>query len=239
MHTRALYRTCVAAATLAITLSGCSGGDPSSKAKDPAEIVAASAQAAAHCTGVLASGLVQDTGSTNVRVDLHIVPGEGAIGHLTYRWGPLSVYLLEVVRLGENIYFQAIEQSFYEQIAGKKVEPSLVGKWVRASVNSTSLIRTLSSYTELPNLTRSFFDQHGKLSLGVVTRAIGTTVAEVNNDSTGEVLYVNDVGRPFPMQIIKAGADTNLGIVFDEWDAPRPITVPAGAIDIEALRAKT
>ena len=223
-----------------IALSGCgSSSDPPTKAKSPTEIVDASAHAAEHYTAVRASGLVQRTGKLYIRVDMVIMPGKGAIGHITYRWGPLSAYLIGFVRLGKNIYLEAPEESFYEQIAGGKVNPSLAGKWVRASTHSTNLIQILSSLTELPNLTRAFLDQQGKLSKGGTTGVAGENVVEVKNDATGEILYVATAGRPYPMQILESGASTDDGIVFDQWNQPAPIRAPPGAIDIEALGAKT
>lgn len=236
--TRALYRTCVAAATAVIGLSACSNSGPSTNAKSPTEIVDASAHAAERYTAVRAAGLVQDTGNLSIRVDMVIVPGKGAIGQITYRWGPVSVYVIELVKLGESVYVKALEKSFYERIARGKVNPSLTGQWVRASVNSTGLIRTLSSFTELPNLTQAFLDKQGKFSIGHATSVAGTNVVEVKNDTTGEVLDVATAGKPYPMQIIKSGANTVEGIVFDQWNRPTPISAPPNAIGIEALGAK-
>lgn len=240
MHRGASYLTCVAAATAAVAFSGCGSSDPSAKAKSPTEIVKASAHAAEHYAAVRATGLVQDTGKLEVRIDMVIVPGKGAIGGITYRWGPLSAYPVGFVKLGKSIYLQVLgKKSFYERLAGGRVDPSLVGKWVRASTHSTSLIATLASFTELPNLTRAFLHRQGKLSMGGMNSVAGLPTVEVKNDATGEVLYVASAGKPYPMQILKSGANTDYGIVFDQWNRPTAIRAPAGAIDIRALRAKT
>jgi hypothetical protein len=240
VHRRAFYRTCVAAATAAVALSGCGSSDPSIKAKSPTEIVNASAHAAEHYAAVRASGLVQDTGKLEVRVDMVIVPGRGAIGGITYRWGPFSAYPIGFVRLGQSIYLQVLnEKSFYERLAGGRVDSSSVGKWVQASTHSTGLIGTLTSFTELPNLTRAFLDRQGKLSKGGVSSVAGQAAVEVKNDATGEVLYVATAGRPYPMQILKSGANTVDGIVFDQWNRPAAISAPANAINVQALSAKT
>jgi hypothetical protein len=97
----------------------------------------------------------------------------------------------------------------------------------------------LTSFTELPNLTRAFLDRQGKLTKGGVSSVAGQAAVEVKNDATGEVLYVATAGRPYPMQILKSGANTVDGIVFDQWNRPAAISAPANAINVQALSAKT
>jgi hypothetical protein len=241
---RCAFYSCLAAATMAAAVAGCGSSDPAAKASSPAALVAASQQTAEHYTSVQASGLLAGTGSVYVRVDLKITPGVGAVGHITYRPNQSALYNLEVVRLGETIYFKARPihlgpyNNFYEQIVGRKAAPGLEGKWVRMSVKSTRLIRTLSAFTELPSLIRGFFDEGGKLSMGGRAGVVGQNVIEVKNDATGEVLDVLAAGKPYPTQILKSGASSVDGIVFDHWGWHWKFTPPSDAVDIEKLNAK-
>lgn len=232
MFARTLFSTCIAVvATLAI--AGC--GDPSgtaSRSQKPAETVAASQRATQHYTSVNASGLVPGA-CCRARVDIHIVPGKGAIGSISY-----TPYSLAVTRIGQTIYLNSPSSpNFYELIAGPKAAKRLQGRWIRASVETAGLIHTLSALTELPNLTHSFFGRPGKLSMGGVTFVAGTKVIEVKNDVTGEVLYVAASGNPYPLQILQSGASNSEGIVFDQWNRPVSISAPADAIDIEKIDA--
>ncbi|MFZ2050037.1 MAG: hypothetical protein WAU69_03775 [Solirubrobacteraceae bacterium] len=218
---------------MVVALPGCGSSDPSIQAKSPVEVVASSQQVAEHYTSVLASGLVQDTGNLYIRVDLHIVPGKGAVGYITYRRNDHEVYPIDIVLLGNAIYLKA-HQDFYERIGDGKAARYLAEKWTRSSVDSKSMFRTLAAYTELPNLTQGFFGQHGKLSMGAMTGVVGMKVVEVKNDATDEVLYVAASGKPYPIQILKGGAVSNDGIAFDHWNQPMVIIPPSKAIDLES-----
>jgi hypothetical protein len=220
-----------ALATLAI--GGCGNDQPATSGKQsPTAIVAASQHAAQHYISVLASGLVQDAGG-RVRVDIHIEPGKGVMGLISD-----SPYTVDLIRIGQNIYLKSAESAyalnFYEQIAGRKIATRLLGRWIHASVDAGSLIRTLSSFTELPNLTRSFFGRSGKLSM--VDR-VGSKAVEVKNDATDEVLNVAPSGTPYPVRILRSGASTNEGIGFDQWNRPLPISAPPDPIDIKKIAA--
>jgi hypothetical protein len=167
-------------------------------------------------------------------VDVHIAHGKGAVGTIAD-----APYTMEVIRIGQNIYLKSgYSPNFYERIAGRKAATHLLGRWIHASVNAGSLIRTLSSFTELSNLTRGFFGQPGRLSIGGMAGAVGIKVVEVKNNATNEVLYVATAGTPYPVQILQSGASTDDGIAFDQWNRPVPISAPPHAIDIEKINRK-
>lgn len=215
-------------------MAGC-GDSPStaSQAQKPAEIVAASQLAARHYTSVNASGVVSDTGGRD-RVDIHIVPGKGVIGDMSY-----TPYILEVIRIGETIYLNSKHfANFYELLAGPKAGRHMPGTWIRASVDTRGIIHTLSTMTQLPRLTDGFFGRDGTLSMGHMAVVDGAKVLEVKNNASGEVLYVATSGNPYPYQILESGASTSEGITFDEWNRPVSISAPPDAIDIEKIDAK-
>jgi hypothetical protein len=230
---RGLISGCVAAAAT-FALAGCGDSDPSSAAgkRSPTRIVVASQEAAQRYASVLVSGLVPDTGG-RVRVDVHITRGKGAVGTISDK-----SYNLEVVRIGQSIYLKSEYSNFYERLVDRKDAAHLLGRWIHASVNAGSLIRTVSSFTELSNLTRGFFGQPGRLSMGGMTGVVGINAVEVENDATNEVLYVATQGIPYPAQILKAGAQPNEGIAFDHWNRSVSITAPPDAVDIEEINAK-
>jgi hypothetical protein len=64
----------------------------------------------------------------------------------------------------------------------------------------------------------------------------GQKAVTVKDNDKGGVLYVATTGKPFPVQISKAGSGGGK-IVFDRWNQAVTLSPPANAINITQLRA--
>jgi hypothetical protein len=64
----------------------------------------------------------------------------------------------------------------------------------------------------------------------------GQRAVALANASKGGTLFVATVGRPYPIEITKEGANGG-SLSFDRWDKPVSLTVPADALDITQLQS--
>jgi hypothetical protein len=216
-----------AAALMGVALAGCGESSPDPASTNPAQMVAVAKHVTERAKSFLASGLVPDT-ARRVRVDLHIVPGVGAVGEFLN-----SPFIWRVVRIGQKIYFKG-EARDYQPIVGARIAERLQGRWLQASIDNPRL-KTLKDVTELKYLLGSNFDQGNSFSMGGATAVVGTKVVEVTDHTTGETLDVASSGKPYLTQILPTGVQSNEGIVFNHWNRHVLISAPANAVDIEKL----
>lgn len=223
----ALSATILAAGAIA----GCGSSSTNGvESKSPTEIVSAAQKAAESAKSVRVSGSVSTAG-LKLSLDLQIAQGKGAKGSISE--GPLS---FELVRLGNSVYIKG-SSAFYEHFAGGEAAKLLEGKWLQAPA-STGEFATLGSLTDMHQLLTEVLGQSDSLVKSGTSTVDGKKVVAVKDKSKESILYVATTGKPYPIQISKAGG-TGGKVTFDEWDAPITITAPSGAIDINKLKAGT
>ncbi len=230
MHAPRRLPAVALAALAAAVAGGCGGGSSSGNgvaSKAPAEILAATKAAADAANSVHVSGSIV-SGGTPIALDMELLRGKGGKGRLSENG--LSFELIET---GGTVYIKG-SPAFYSHFGGAAAQ-LLQGKWLKAPANSSSF-GSLASLTELGKLLDSALASHGTLVKGPSTTAEGQQVVGVTEASQGATLYVATTGQPYPVEIVKSGADAGK-VAFDKWNQPVSLTAPASAVDITKLQS--
>jgi hypothetical protein len=151
--------------------------------------------------------------------------------------GILSVVLLDhtayIIGNGGGLYLQGFTAAAATKEANKwiTVKPSS-GAYTSAAAGLTvssalAPLRMAGPVTSVP----------GVKVLGLSTIGFaGTSKPSGGQAGTAEKLYVRSSGTPLPVEVVQQGTTT----VFGNWGEPIKVTVPRGAVPIQAswLRAK-
>jgi hypothetical protein len=221
----------MALALLVAAPAGCGGSAGNGIAsRSPTEIVTAAKSAADAASSVHVAGSTV-AGGTRITLDLSLLEDRGGRGRLAENG--LS---FEVIELDGTIYIKG-SSAFYSHLPSPGVAQLLQGRWLKASASSGSFAG-LSSLTELHKLLDGVLDaalaSHESLVAGGTSTVNGQAVVAVKDTTQGEVLYVASTGRPYPIEIVKSGANGGT-ITFSEWNKPVPLSAPANAVDLEQL----
>jgi hypothetical protein len=219
------------AASLLVLLTGCGGGDSSDNgvaSKSPTEIVAEAKAAADSASSVHVSGTIM-SGGTPLTLDMDLVAGKGGRGRLAE-----NGLGFELIQIGETVYING-SAAFDRHYGGATGAQLLQGKWLKAPASSGSFA-TLSSLTDLHKLLDTALASHGPLAKSGTTTVEGQKVVGVTEAAQGGTLYVATTGKPYPIEISKAGAGGGK-IVFDRWNEPVVLTAPSSVIDLSQLQS--
>jgi hypothetical protein len=221
-------RAVLALGVLGAALGGCGGSSGNGvAAKNPGEIVAASRAAADAATSAHVSGTIVSGGSP-ITLDL-VLTTHGGRGQLAL--GGLG---FELIQTGGTVYIKG-SPAFYRHIGGAAAAQLLQGRWLKAAT-TTPGFASISSLTDLHRLVDAAVASHGTLLKTARTTVNGRHVVGVTDSSQGGTLYVTTTGKPYPVQIAKAGAGGG-ALSFDRWNQPVSIVPPANAIDLAQLRS--
>jgi hypothetical protein len=223
----------IAVVLAAIALAGCGGSGSSSSSngvasKTPAEILTAATAAANSANSVHVSGSIVSGGSP-ITLDLELVAGKGGRGQISE--DGLSFNLIQI----DGTAYISGSPAFYSHFGGPAAEKLLAGKWLKAPASSGSF-SSLGSLTDLDQLLDTTLSKHGALTKGPATTIGGQPALSVSDTSHGGTLYVATTGKPYPIEISKAGK-TGGKITFDRWNDPVKLTAPANAIDLSQLES--
>jgi hypothetical protein len=195
--------------------------------KTPAQIIAAAKSASAAAKSAHISGSIV-SGGKPISLDMKLVSGKGGEGRIVLEG--LSIRLIEV---GQAVYMNG-STAFYQHIAGSAAAQLLQGKWLKVPANSSGFA-SLASLADLGKLIATTLAAHGKLLSAGTTTIDGQKAVGVTDSAKGGTLYVATTGIPFPLEVIKHGADGGK-IVFDEWNKPVTLSAPADSVDIDKLQ---
>jgi hypothetical protein len=217
------------AALACAPIAGCGGGSSGNglASKSPEEIVAAAKAAATHAASVHIVGSIISENKP-ISLDMELVAGKGAKGHLS-----VEGLGIEVIALEHAFYLNG-SSAFYRHIAGPAAAALLQGKWLKAPTTSGEFA-SLAQLTELGKLVESTLSSHGELKHAPGKTVGGRQAVGVTDATRGGTLYVAATGTPFPLQITKDGSGSGT-ITFNRWNQPVTITAPAGAINITQLQ---
>ncbi len=216
-------------AALGVWLSGCGGGSSSNglASKSPDEVVAAANAAAAHAASVHIAGSIISENKP-ISLDMELVSGKGAKGHIA-----LEGLGIDVVAVERAFYLNG-SAAFYRHIAGAAAAQLLQGKWLKAPTTSGEFA-SLAQLTNMSKLLEGTLSSHGAMRRGGTATIQGRKAVAVTDASKGGTLYVAASGTPYPLELAKNGSGGG-HIVFDRWNQPVSITVPANAINITQLQ---
>jgi hypothetical protein len=215
----------------AALLAGCGGSSSSGNgvaSKSPDQIVAAAKTAAAGAATVHIAGSVTSEGKP-ISIDMELVAGKGAKGHLTLEG--LGIDVIEV----EHVFYLNGSAAFYKHLAGAAAAQLLQGKWLKAPTSGGNF-SSLAQLTDLGKLIDSTLASHGKLTGAGTSTVSGQKVVGVTDASKGGTLYVAATGQPYPLELTKGGTSAGK-IVFDRWNQPVTLTPPANAINVNQLQS--
>jgi hypothetical protein len=229
MRSRLSLAGCAAVVLLGALAGGCGGSSSGNgvAAKPAAQIVAASKAAADAARSAHVSGSIVSNGSP-ITLDLNLGPAGGR-GNLA-----LNGLGFELIQTGGNVYIKG-SAAFYRRIAGSAAAQLLQGRWLKAPT-TTPEFASISALTDLHRLVDATLSTRGTLVKSGTTTLNGARAVAVTDNSRGGRLYVATTGKPYPLQISRAGSGGGT-VNFDRWNESVPIAVPAGAIDISQLRA--
>jgi hypothetical protein len=215
---------------VAAVLAGCGSSSSGNgvAAKTPAEIVAASKVAADAATSVHVSGSIVSSGAP-VTLDLDLLAGKGGRGRLSE-----SGLSFELIQTGGTVYIKG-SPAFYRRSGGPAAAQLLRGRWLKAPATSGNFV-SLASLTDLRQLVDSTLAGHGALAKGGTTRVDGQQVVAVTDTSKGGTLYIAATGRPYPIEVAKAGASGGK-VTFDRWNQSVTLAAPSNAIDLAQLQS--
>jgi hypothetical protein len=216
------------AVLLAGAVSACGGSSDNGVAsKSPSDILSASMSAVNRATSVHVSGSGVNAGSP-VALDLELASGKGARGNISQ--GNLSFQIVEV---GKLIYLKGSPE-FWRHLGGSAAVQLLQGKWFETPANSGNFA-SLAQLTDMHQLFSSL-SSHGSLVKGKTSTINGQKVVAITDQSKGGTLYVAATGKPYPVEIMKAGTQGGR-FVFDHYDQPVKLSAPTNAINLQQLQS--
>jgi len=236
MHLRSLppFRSLSLLCLSAALLAGCGSSSSSTSSgnglasKSPEQIIAAAKAASEGAATVHISGSVIAEGKP-ISLDMELVAGQGAKGHLTLEGNGLNV-----IEVGHAFYING-STAFYTHIAGAAAAQLLQGKWLKASTSGKEFA-SFAQLTNLGKLLASSLGSHGKLKSAGTATIDGQPAVGVTDTQEGGTLYVAATGTPYPLQISKGGGGSGT-ITLDRWNQPVTLTAPPNPININQLQS--
>ncbi len=211
---------------LAVALAGCGSSGNGVASKSPTAILAASRAAAEGAASVrVADKSSQGRLSLTLNMEATRDGGRARVS--------LLALVFEVIRSGDTLYIKG-NPAFYARlgIAAAKVPK---GMWLKASASSRQLAQ-LTEFTNLSGELGTMLTARGPLTKGAATTANGQQVIELK-ENTGvsiRTLYIATNGKPYPIKIVKHGAETGQA-TFSDWNQPIKLTPPASAVELSKL----
>jgi hypothetical protein len=227
---RARHAVATAALLLLCCALGACGGSSSGNGvarKSAAQIVAAARTAAAGAKSVHVTGSIVSGGSP-ITLDMHLVSPRGGRGRLSD-----NGLGFELIQIGDTVYIKG-SAALYTHVGGPAAAQLLQGRWLKAPTTNPAF-SSISSLTDLAKLIGTSLPDPSALSKGAETTVGRQKVITVSDKGKGESLYVATTGRPYPVEIAKAGAGGGR-VRFDRWNEPLTLRAPANAIDITQLQ---
>ena len=216
--------SCVAAA-----VSGCGGGSGGGAngvaSKAPDAVVTAASSAFAGVRFVHVAGTVT-SGGTPITLDLNLASGRGGRGQMS-----ASGLSFQIVVVNGTVYINGSD-NFWRHFGGNFAVQVFRGKWLRAP--ETGQFAAFAKLTNLSALLSQTLAQHGTLSKGQTTNVDGRQVVALNDTTNGGTLYVATTGKPYPIELIKSGANAGQ-LTFDRFDQPVSLSAPPNSIDASSL----
>lgn len=198
-------------------------GPPNGVAKKPpAQIVTAASRAIETARSVHVVGSVLDNG-IKVHLDLHLSRGAGGQGQLSENG--LGFHLISTGRL---LYIQG-SSPFWTHFGGARAVKLFHGKWLK--VPNSGQFATLGRLATTRGLVAQLLTRHGRLSRAGRATVDGQAAVGVVDRTQGGTLFVATTGRPYPLEIVKHGAEGGY-VKFSDFNQPVRITPPAKAISL-------
>ena len=139
----------------------------------------------------------------------------------------------ELIVVDGTVYIKG-SPAFYSHFGGSAAAQLFRGKWLKAPVTGGELA-SLASLTNLGKLLEQTLSSNGALVRGATTTVASQPVVELRDTAHNGSLYVATTGQPYPIEIVKRGAETG-HVSFTRWNQPVTLAAPADAIDLSQLQ---
>jgi hypothetical protein len=219
----------VSALLVAGMTSACGSSSPSSNgvaSKSPAAIISAAEGAITGLKSVRVAGSIVSGGS-RITLDLSLVSGKGGRGQMSE-----SGLGFQMVVLDQTVYIDG-SPGFWRHFGGAAAAQLFEGKWLKAPASGS--FASVALLTNVDKLFNQLLSSHGTLAKGATTTVDGQKVVAIKDTTKGGTLYVATTGKPYPVEIVKTGAQGGR-VVFDHFNNSVSLTAPANAIDISQLQ---
>jgi hypothetical protein len=230
-YPRRLVLAATSLALLALPVAGCGGSSSSSgngvESKSPTEILQKSKEAASKAVSVHIVGSIVSAGKP-ITLDMELLAGKGGKGKISQEG-----FTIKLIQTGGSVYING-SSAFYKHVSGAAAAQLLQGKWLKAPANSGELA-SLAELTDLSKLLDTALSDHGSLTKGSAATIEGQKAIGLKDTSRHSTFYVATSGKPYPLEIAKAGKESGK-VILDRWDQPVSLRAPAGAIDISELQ---
>jgi hypothetical protein len=140
----------------------------------------------------------------------------------------------QMVVLNQTVYING-GPAFWRHYGGAAAAQLFQGKWLKAPAGGT--FSSVALLTNVHGLFNQLLASHGTLAKGATTTVDGQKVVAVKDTTKGSTLYVATTGKPYPVEIVKAGSDGGR-VVFDRFNDSVSLTAPTNAIDISQLKGQ-
>ncbi len=232
-----MRRVCTpAACSVAIALGfascgGSSGGSGGSgngiSSKSPDQIFTAVSSAVDGVSSVHVAGTLTSGGS-NTTLDLNLVNGKGGQGSMSQ-----DGLGFKIVAVGNNVYLNG-GSAFWQKFGGNAAVHLFSGKWLKAP--ATGQLSSIARLTSVRTLfTKLLSGSHANLTKGSTSTVNGQKVIALKDTATGGTLYVATSGKPYPIEVIKAGSNGGQ-MTFDHFNQTFSLSPPANSIDVSQLQ---
>jgi len=219
----------MSALAVAGAISACGGSSGNGVAsKSPDAIVAAATSAVDSAKSLHVAGSIVSGGSP-IMLDLNLVANRGGRGQMSENG--LS---FRIADLDQVAYING-SPGFWRHFGGSTAAQLLQGKWLKAPASGS--FASFAELTDQRRLVNSLLSGHGTLTKGATSTRDGQQVVAVKDTSKGGTLYVATTGKPYPIEIMKSGAQGGR-IVFDRFNESVSLAAPPHALDISKLQLK-
>lgn len=217
-------------------LSACGGGSSAPTARSSptpstngiekleAQAILDQATAAAKAaSGAHVKGTISDNGDV-LTLDMRYVAGKGAVGTLTNNGQTVNL-----LRIGTSAYLKG-DAAFWTALANAEVAKIVANKYVKVPATSKDF-SDFAEFTDLGSLIATL-KADGTISKipGKPVSGVATVGLKDDDPENGGVLYIANVGKPYPLLIEPTKpATTGEGVAFDEWDRPTTLSEPPAA----------
>ena len=138
----------------------------------------------------------------------------------------------QMVVLDQTVYIDG-SPGFWRHFGGAAAAQLFEGKWLKAPASGS--FASVALLTNVDKLFNQLLSSHGTLAKGATTTVDGQKVVAIKDTTKGGTLYVATTGKPYPVEIVKTGAQGGR-VVFDHFNNSVSLTAPANAIDISQLQ---
>jgi len=235
----------------AVCACGSHAGDNGVASETPVRVMERAEAAARDAATVHVSGSVAGPGQ-RLGIDMELVRGHGGRGTVS-----VDGLRAQLVQDAGWIYVKP-NPALLKQLVGAPAAGRLAGRWLKGPADHGPLA-PLASLTDLPEVVTDALRAHAPRNASEVvvgpgrgavrstilathpglTRAGTRTIAghpavALRDPSTGATLYVSATGNPYPLALVKPGANGG-GLTFARWNREIALEAPPNPLNIKAV----